>query len=88
MPAMQITHRVPVDGAELATTLSLHPASPLTPVVLLHAGVGDRRMWTGAFTALAAQRTVLVIDRRGFGASRVLQSQPHAAVDDLAAVLD
>lgn len=85
---MQVTHRIPVPGAELAVALQRHATSTLAPVVLLHAGVCDRRMWAGAFEALGAERTVLAIDRRGFGLARVAQAQPHSPVDDLVAVLD
>jgi len=37
------------------------------PLVLLHAGICDGRMWDGQFDTLAAGRRVLRYDRRGFG---------------------
>lgn len=37
------------------------------PLVLLHAGICDARMWDGQFEAFAASRKVLRYDRRGFG---------------------
>ena len=41
------------------------------PVVLLHAGVADRRMWDFQWLALTAERDVLRLDLRGFGESVV-----------------
>ncbi|WP_098465242.1 alpha/beta fold hydrolase [Isoptericola jiangsuensis] len=56
-------------------------------VVLLHAGVGDRRLWDRVVPALAASRRVLSPDLRGFGASP-LPHEPYADADDVAAVMD
>ncbi len=57
------------------------------PLVLLHAGICDGRMWDGQFDALAAAaRKVLRYDRRGFGVT----TQGTAAfshVEDLAGIL-
>jgi pimeloyl-ACP methyl ester carboxylesterase len=39
------------------------------PVVLLHAGVADRRMWDPLWPALTAERDVVRLDLRGFGES-------------------
>ena len=39
------------------------------PVLLLHAGVADRRMWDPQWPALAAERDVIRVDLRGFGGS-------------------
>jgi 3-oxoadipate enol-lactonase len=39
------------------------------PVVLLHAGVADRRMWEFQWPALTAERDVVRLDLRGFGES-------------------
>ena len=39
------------------------------PVVLLHAGVADRRMWDPQWEALTAQRDAVRLDLRGFGES-------------------
>ncbi|MET0622796.1 MAG: alpha/beta hydrolase [Pyrinomonadaceae bacterium] len=56
------------------------------PLVLLHAGICDGRMWEGQFDALAAVRKVLRYDRRGFG--RTTQgAEAFSHVDDLAGLL-
>lgn len=56
------------------------------PLVLLHAGICDGRMWEGQFDALAAVRRVLRYDRRGFG--RTTQgAEAFSHVDDLADLL-
>ncbi|MFI5612997.1 alpha/beta fold hydrolase [Amycolatopsis sp. NPDC051903] len=39
------------------------------PVILLHAGLADRRMWDHQFTALAREHRVIRYDRRGHGGS-------------------
>lgn len=57
------------------------------PVVLLHAGVADRRSWYGVAERLTAACTVVAYDRRGFGASPPSQT-PFRHVDDLVGVLD
>ena len=62
------------------------PASPA--IVLLHAGVADRRAWSDvapALTALGAD--VVAYDRRGFGETSA-RSPDFRHVDDLLAVLD
>lgn len=56
------------------------------PLVLLHAGICDGRMWDGQFDALAALRRVLRYDRRGFG--RTTQGAgAFSHVEDLAGLL-
>ncbi|HEX8147329.1 MAG TPA: alpha/beta hydrolase [Pyrinomonadaceae bacterium] len=52
-----------VDGASLHFEL----AGEGRPLVLLHAGICDGRMWDGQFDALAERRRVVRYDRRGFG---------------------
>ena len=39
------------------------------PVVLIHAGVADRRMWDPLWLPLTAERDVIRLDLRGFGES-------------------
>jgi 3-oxoadipate enol-lactonase len=39
------------------------------PVILLHAGIADRRMWDRQLEALAEHYHVVRYDRRGFGRS-------------------
>ena len=43
------------------------PGAP--PVVLLHAGVADRRMWDPQWAGLTAARDAVRLDLRGFGES-------------------
>lgn len=56
-------------------------------VVLLHAGVADRRSWYGTAELLAGDHHVVAHDRRGYGDSPVSPT-PFRHVDDLLAVLD
>jgi pimeloyl-ACP methyl ester carboxylesterase len=40
-----------------------------TPILLIHAGIADRRMWDPIWPALTAERDVVRVDLRGFGES-------------------
>ena len=44
-------------------------ADAARPVVLIHAGICDRRMWNPQIAALTAGRRVVRVDLRGYGAS-------------------
>ncbi|MDX3385462.1 alpha/beta hydrolase [Streptomyces niveiscabiei] len=57
------------------------------PVVLVHAGVADHRMWDGVVPALAERYEVIRYDLRGFGESAP-PTAPFREVDDLARLLD
>ena len=57
------------------------------PVVCLHAGVCDRRMWEPQIEALQRSHRVIAYDRRGFGETRC-EPEPHSHVADLVALLD
>ncbi|MEP7035657.1 MAG: alpha/beta hydrolase [Actinomycetota bacterium] len=57
------------------------------PVVLLHAGVADRRSWYSTADQLVGVGTVVAYDRRGFGDSPPSQV-PFEHLDDLITVLD
>jgi pimeloyl-ACP methyl ester carboxylesterase len=58
------------------------------PVVFLHSGVTDRRMWADQMTALAAEGYhVVSYDRRGFGQTETADV-PFNHLVDLEAVLD
>ena len=71
-----------VNGASLHYEL----AGEGRPLVLLHAGICDGRMWDGQLDAFAARRRVLRYDRRGFG--RTTQSAAaFSHVEDLKALL-
>jgi pimeloyl-ACP methyl ester carboxylesterase len=61
------------------------------PVVCLHAGVTDRRLWAPQVDALRATHRVVAYDRRGFGETRLPQPaarEAYSQVADLLAVLD
>jgi 3-oxoadipate enol-lactonase len=60
-----------VNGARIAYDVS--GSGP--PVLLLHAGIGDRRMWDAQVPAFAEHFTVIRFDARGFGETR----KPDAA---------
>lgn len=57
------------------------------PVLLLHAGVADRRMWEPQLPELTQRHRVLRVDLRGFGDSP-LPPDPYDHVADVVAVLD
>jgi pimeloyl-ACP methyl ester carboxylesterase len=57
------------------------------PVVLLHAGIVDSRIWRKALPLLAAEHTVVAYDQRGYGRSP-RPDGPYSLIDDLASVLD
>jgi 3-oxoadipate enol-lactonase len=69
------------------TEIAYETAGEGPPVVLLHAAVGDRRLWDGQVPALAERHLVVRYDLRGFGDSP-LPGGPFSNVDDLAALLD
>ena len=74
---------IPVDGANLVADRWMGTGPP---VVLLHAGVCDRRSWRGVGDLLEG-RDVVAYDRRGFGEVPPA-TEPFRHVDDLLAVLD
>ncbi|MFI5926029.1 alpha/beta fold hydrolase [Micromonospora sp. NPDC051543] len=78
-----MVHKITVNGAVLA----YDEAGSGSPVVLLHAGIADRRMWRGVVPALAARHRVIVPDLRGYGESE-LPPTPFAHHDDVAGLLD
>ena len=53
------------------------------PLVLLHAGVADRRMWDPVWSRLGAQRAMVRLDLRGFGESTRRPLGPLSPVDDV-----
>ena len=63
------------------------PASAI-PLVLIHAGIADRRMWDHAYAALAASRDVVRIDLRGFGESSAPPVAGLTHLGDVARTLD
>ena len=57
------------------------------PVVLLHSGVADRRMWDPQVPALGHRFRVITPDLRGFGETP-LPPESYADADDIAELLD
>lgn len=76
---------VGVNGATLAYAEDGEAGRP--PVVLLHAGIADRRMWRHQAAALGAGHRVIRPDLRGYGESD-LPAEPFAHHDDVVGVLD
>ncbi|WP_066368495.1 alpha/beta fold hydrolase [Herbidospora mongoliensis] len=58
------------------------------PVVLLHSGVADARMWDPMWEALTARFRVVRLDFRGFGRSPWAAEKPYTDASDVADVLD
>ncbi len=73
----------PVNGASLYYEM----AGDGVPLVLLHAGVADSRMWHGQFAGLAAHYRVIQYDMRGFGRSP-MPPRSFSGHEDLAGLLD
>ncbi len=75
---------VEIDGATLAGESDGFGL----PVVFLHAGVADRRMWAGQMREVAeAGFHVVAYDRRGFGESEAVD-EPFSHLSDLETLLD
>ncbi len=57
------------------------------PVLLVHAGVTDKRGWRALVDSLGGSFRTIAYDQRGYGES-TYEPAPHSAVDDAIAVLD
>ena len=57
------------------------------PVILIHGGFGDRRMWDAQFEPLSQAFRVIRYDHRGFGKSSAPE-QPYSPVADLVALME
>lgn len=73
-----------------STGIAYERAGPVgaTPVVLVHAGVADRRMWDPLWPALTGERDAVRLDLRGFGESTTAPLGTLALVDDVLDTLD
>lgn len=60
----------------------------VAPILLVHAGVCDRRMWQPQWEAFTARWRTIRVDLRGFGESDLRPTEPFAHHTDLAALLD
>ena len=72
-----------VNGARIAYDV----AGSGPAVLLLHAGIGDRRMWDAQVPTFAEHFTVIRFDARGFGETRKPDA-PFAPYGDALALLD
>ncbi|MFH8489080.1 alpha/beta fold hydrolase [Streptomyces longisporoflavus] len=63
------------------------PGGDMPPLVLLHPGVADSRVWDGILPRLREGRRVIRYDARGYGRSPAPTAR-FSLVDDLTAVLD
>ncbi|MHB8627903.1 MAG: alpha/beta fold hydrolase [Aggregatilineales bacterium] len=57
------------------------------PLVLIHAGVANNRMWDEQFTVFAEHYRVIRYDERGFGQTRSQRKEGFSDTDDLYALL-
>jgi len=57
------------------------------PLVLVHAGIADGRMWEGQLTAFADRYLVIRYDMRGFGRTAMVEG-PFSHHEDLRGLLD
>ncbi|MEU7900370.1 alpha/beta fold hydrolase [Nonomuraea sp. NPDC049152] len=67
--------------------LSFEQAGRGPAVILIHAGIADRRMWDHQFAALAATHRVIRYDWRGYGRSGDPEQEP-CHHEDLLALMD
>lgn len=79
--------RIAVAGGEIEFEVSGAAQRLTAPIVLLHGWALDRRMWAPQVHALSTDRTVIALDRRGYGWS---SAPPYLAgeAEDVLAVLD
>lgn len=74
--------RVRADYAELnGARFYYEVAGASDPLVLLHAGITDRRMWDDQFDALAEHYMVVRYDRRGFGKTAMVAGDYSQGAD-------
>jgi pimeloyl-ACP methyl ester carboxylesterase len=82
-PSNVTSGTVPVDGG----SLYYETLGKGAPVILIHGGFGDRRMWDPQFETLAQAFRVVRYDHRGFGRSSAA-TQPYSPVADLVKLMD
>jgi 3-oxoadipate enol-lactonase len=80
------THHLELPDQHIAYAEASASDSTLAPLVLLHGGAVDHRMWTPQLTGLRDRRTIAP-DARGHGGSSDAES-PYSLADDVVALLD
>lgn len=84
---MTMTERADTGFAEVnGARLSYEVSGEGRPLVLIHAGIADSRMWDAQFTTFAQQYRVIRYDMRGFGRS-AMPPGPFAHHEDLHGLL-
>lgn len=78
-----VTNSLPVPGG----SIYYEESGRGRPIVLLHEGIADRRMWDREFSLLARDHRVVRYDLRGYGRSKPATSA-YSSVQDLASLLD
>ncbi len=58
------------------------------PLILIHAGIADGRMWDRQLAVFAGRYCTVRYDRRGFGRTVVEERVPYSHHEDLRALLD
>lgn len=73
-----------------STGIAYDRAGPVgeTPVVLIHAGIADRRMWEPQWSALTSTHDVVRLDLRGYGESTTRPGGLLSPVDDVIETLN
>lgn len=82
-----VTGQIDVDGASLVYEVSGPDRDHACPIVLLHAGIADARMWDPQVETFAERFRVVRYDLRGFGRSGPAVGR-YSARADLIALLD
>jgi pimeloyl-ACP methyl ester carboxylesterase len=86
VPASQTTSSGQLDVVGGRLAFDVTGSGPA--LVLVHAGIVDRRMWDHVVPALAERRTTIRYDTRGYGATRMLEPVPYSNRRDLVDLLD
>lgn len=85
MESSSPTRFLEVHGGRLAYDIA--GQTNARPIVLIHEGIADRRMWNREFSNLAQKYRVVRYDLRGFGESAPAEGE-FSSLDDLSALLD